>query len=90
MFRSFFSLLAFLTILSSHADSGQYDGGFYSEVERATYDALVKANGEFVLAGPPHQAALMAYRAAVLEYSLSIKITSPSGDLKILNVLEQK
>ena len=89
MFRSFFSLLAFLTILSSYAALA-YDIEDYATTERATYDALVKANDEFVLAGPPHQAALMAYRAAVLEYSLSIKVTSPSGDLKILNVLEQK
>ena len=89
MFRSFFSLLAFLTILSSYAALA-YDIEDYATTERATYYALVKANDEFILSGPPHEAALVAYRAAVTEYSLSIKITSPSGDLKILNVLQQK
>lgn len=89
MFRSFFSLLAFLTILSSHAALA-YDVEDYSMTDNATLDAMDKASNEFILSGPPHEAALVAYRAAVLEYSLSIKVTSPSGDLKILNVLKQK
>ena len=89
MLRSFFTLLAFLTVFSAH-QALAYDLEDYATTEQATFDALVKANNEFVQAGPPHQSALEAYRAGVLEYSSSIKISSPSGDLKEKNILNQK
>ena len=89
MLRSFFTLLAFLTILSAHKALA-YKIEDYAITERATFDALLKANNEFVLSGPPHQSALEAYRAAVLEYSSSHKISTPSRDLKEETILKQK
>jgi hypothetical protein len=89
MLRTFFSLLTILTVLSAH-DSLAYDPKDYAETERATHDALVKATNEFVLTGGPHQAALEGYRGAVMEYSSTISIPSPSGDLKEVNILKQK
>ena len=67
-----------------------YDRADYATTEAATFDALVKANDEFINSGPSHQSALESYRGAVLEYSSSIKIKSPSGDAKEVNILKQR
>ena len=82
------SIITLLSILSAQVLA--YDPEDYATTERATFDALYKAQNEFILAGPPHQAALEAYRGAILEYTSSIKISSPSGDLDEANILKQK
>lgn len=89
MLRSFFSLITVLAILSTH-EVLAYDVEDYRVTENATYDALVKATNEFVLSGGPHQAALEGYRGAVMEYSSTLSIPSPSGNLKEENILKQK
>jgi hypothetical protein len=67
-----------------------YDSSDYATTERATYDALVKANDELILAGPPHKSALEAYSGAVNEYLISLEIPSPSKSLKEKDILKQK
>jgi hypothetical protein len=89
MLRSIFSLLTILSVLSAH-ESLAYDPEDYATTERATHEALVKATDEFVKAGGPHQAALEGYRGAVMEYSSTLGISSPSSDLKEVNILKQK
>jgi hypothetical protein len=80
------AIFATLVNQSVHA----FDIEDYATTERATIDALIKAQNEFILAAAPHKSALEAYRGAVLEYSSSIKISSQSGDLSEANILKQK
>ncbi len=67
-----------------------YDSQDYATTERATLDALIKANDDLILAGPPHKSALEAYSGAVNEYLISLEIPSPSKSLKEKDILKQK
>lgn len=89
MLRTKILILAIFATLANQSVHA-FDIEDYSTTERATYDALMKAHDEFILAATPHKAALEAYRGAVLEYSSSIKISSPSGDFREVNILKQK
>jgi hypothetical protein len=89
MLRISFKLITFITILTA-SSAMAYDPQDYATTEKATFDALVKANDELIGAGTPHKSALEAYRGAVNEYLLSLDIPSPSKDLKQKNILKQK
>ena len=88
--KKYFLNISFLLVLISSFKANAYDPADYAATEKATYDALVKANDELILAGPPHKSALEAYSGAVNEYLISLEIPSPSKSLKQKDILKQK
>jgi len=82
-----FSVLSAM-IISYHALA--YVSRDYAATERATLDALIKANDELILAGTLHKPALEAYSGAVNQYLITLQIPSPSKSLKEKDILKQK